>query len=229
MSLTLVQPDVVRKWDDLFAKGLSDKYPSLDLVRLEAWYFKGKTGHLLEYAFGAGINLIHMLEKGYTADAIDSSIEAKKALEKKLEMRPDIRNRVKLHHIKIDANQLPFADEVFDNVVCMSVLSLLGSKERVGWLLKELKRVMKPGAKMITDINGPRSDFARAGESRGEDVYIYRGFNGTEHPFHAYCPPTAEDFKAVVEKYFEIDDLGFSNHKYLHSEIQEFFICAHKA
>lgn len=228
MSATLVQANVVQKWDELFANGLSDRYPSLDLVRLEAWYFKGNKGHLLEYAFGAGINLIHMLERGYTADAIDSSIEAKKALQKKLDARPDIADQARLHHISVDADRLPFADETFDNVVCMSVLSLLGNKTRVEWLLAELKRVMKPGAKMITDINGPQSDFARLGEAIGDDVFIYRGFDKQEHPFEAYCPQSGEDFKAIVEKYFRVDDLGFSNHKYLHSEIQEYFICASK-
>ena len=228
MSTTLVQPEVVKKWDDAFLRGVNDKFPNLDLVRLERWFFQGKPGNLLEYGFGCGINLIHLLECGYTAEAVDASIEAKKALERKLSQRLDLLQQVNLHHIDVNAHRLPFLDDTFDYVVCMSVLSLLGTPQRVDSLFSEFKRVMKPGAKILVDINGPRSDFAREGESMGHDVYIYRGFQKNEFPVHCYCPKEAETFAELVRKHFSIDDIGHHSHKYFHSEIQEFIVCAHK-
>ena len=39
MAATLVQKDVLTRWDNAAAKGDSDKrYPNLDLVRLDAWF-----------------------------------------------------------------------------------------------------------------------------------------------------------------------------------------------
>ena len=228
MTTPLVQPEVVKKWDETFAKGVNDRFPNLDLVRLEKWFFGGVPGKVLEYGFGAGMNLIHLLQCGYTAEAIDASIEAKKALEIKLTQYSELLTRVNLHHIDVNAQCLPFADQTFDYVLCMSVLSLLGTAQRVDSLLSEFKRVLKPGGKILVDINGPRSDFAREGESLGNDIYIYRGFTKKEFPVHCYCPEVPETFVDLVAKHFVIDDVGHHAHKYFHSEIQEFIICAHK-
>ena len=228
MSTTLVQPDVVKRWDEIFAKGVGDKFPNLDLVRLEKWFFEGKPGKILEYGFGAGINLIHMLECGYEVEAVDSSIEAIKALEKKVADRRCALPKLNIQKIDVSTQRLPFADESFDYVLCMSVLSLLGSRERVLSLLKEFARVLKKGGKTILDVNGPQSDFARLGEPMGNGVYIFSGFSKKETPFKAYCPETAQDFAALVKEHFSVDDVGFHAHKYLHSEIQEFIVCGHK-
>ena len=228
MPVGLVQSQVVKKWNDTYAKGSDKSFPNLDLVRLERWFFERKPGKLLEYGFGCGVNLLYLLESGYEAQAVDSSIEAKKLVESKLAKRPDLQARVKLHNISTDAKKLFFADQTFDFIVCVSVLSLLGSQAAVESMLSEFSRILKPGGKIIVDINGPQSDFARESERLGNDVYVHRGFSQKEEPFECYCPPDAQTFAELVKKYFVIDDVGYSSHKYFHSEIEEFIVCAHK-
>lgn len=226
--MTLVDSVTAAKWDAAYAAGSDKKYPNLDLVRLEQWYFKRAPGRLLEYAFGCGENLIHMLECGYTVDAVDASIEAKKLVEQKLARRPTIAARAHLAHLPSDAERLPYDDAQFDYATCISVLSLLGSRARAQYLLRELRRVLKSGAKLIVDINGPKSDFARYARPLGDDVYETRGPNADEPPHRSYCPMSATAFAEIVRPFFAIDDIGYSSHRYFHSEIQEFIVCAHK-
>jgi len=228
MPVTLVHPDIVRKWEKAYAGGSDKRYPSLDLVRLELWFFEHKPGRLLEYAFGSGVNTIHLAECGHQIDGVDASRGAKELVARKLAARPDIAGRVRLAHISPEETALAYPDGSFDYVVCMSLLSLLASKQRVEHLLAEFVRVMKPGAKIILDVNGPNADFARNSERIGDDVYAYRGASGRDEPVPTYCPDTAEKFADVVRPYFAIDELGYTAFKYLHSEITEFIICAHK-
>lgn len=228
MTLTLVHPDIMKKWDAVFAGGSDKKYPSIDLVRLELWFFGQKPGPLLEYGFGSGVNTLHMAECGYQISGIDASVEAKKVVERKLAKRPDIADRVNLLNISQEATKLPYEDESFDYVVCISVLSLLASKARVQSLLAEFKRVLKPGGKVILDVNAPNADFARNSEPLGDDVYAFRGPSGTDNPVPTYCPQSGAAFAEVVAPYFTIDDVGHAGFKYFHSEITEFIVCAHK-
>lgn len=228
MQHSLVQPEVVAKWDETFAQGSDKKFPNLDLVRLEKWFFGGKPGKLLEYGFGYGINLFYLLGCGYEIDGVDVSVEAKKALERKLQQRPDFASKVRLHHIGVGTSKLPFEEKSFDYVVCISVLSLLGTSERIHFLLKEFARVLKTEGKILLDINGPQSDFARESEVIGEDIYLYRGPSKKEAPVSCYCPRDVAAFAELIAPYFKIDDMGFSSHKYFHSEIQEFIVCARR-
>lgn len=227
-EMTLVIPGSAAKWDEIYASGSDKKHPNLDLVRLEKWFFRGRKGHLLEYAFGCGENLLHLLECGYTVDGIDASIGAKKITERKLQHRPDLAGRATLMHLPPESTRLPYENARFDFVNCLSVLSLLGSPARVQYLLREFSRVMKPGAKIIVDINGPRSDFVYQARSLGDDIYETRGHGGSDLPHLSYCPKDAEIFADLVKPIFQIDDVGYSAHRYFHSAIEEFIICAHK-
>lgn len=227
-KMTLVDADTAAKWDAACRAGSDKKYPNLDLVRLEKWFFKSQPGRLLEYAFGCGENLIYLLESGYTVDGIDASSEAKKLVERKLAKYPEFKDKVILRHLTPEETTLPYEDQCFDFVNCLSVLSLLGSRRRVEYLLSEFVRVMKPGAKIIVDINGPNSDFARYAKPLDDDVYETRGHSGNEPPHLSYCPKDAQSFIEIVKPHFIIDDVGYSAHKYFNSEIQEFIICGHK-
>ncbi len=221
---SLVDPDVQKKWDDLLAAGHDKLYPSLDLVRLEKWHFGGTgSGKVLEYACGLGVNLIHLLKCGYVVEAIDASPNAVERVRGKLEALPELKGRATLTVIDVKAEKLPYPDQTFDFVNCMNVLSLLGSTDRVSALLAELSRVMKPGAKIILDINGPLADFAAKAKPLGGDSYLY----GTP-PVVTYCPASADAFSAVIKPWFNVTDVGFTHYKYCGGEIQEFIVCAHK-
>jgi len=170
-----------------------------------------------------------LLECGYIVDGIDASIEAKKLVELKLNKRLELMGRATLRHLSPDATMLPYEDSTFDYGTCLSVLSLLGSKTRAQHLLSEFVRVMRPCAKLIIDVNGPNSDFAHYATSRGNDIYETRGPSREEPPHLSYCPRDTQTFVELVKPFLVIDDVGYSAHKYFHSEIHEFTICAHKA
>ena len=229
MAMKLVQPEVLRKWEKAFAEGSDKRYPSIDLVRLEFWFFGhlGK-GKLLEYGFGTGVNTIHLLECDYNVVGIDAAIGAKKRVEKKLGQYPELRDRAKLMHLSSDAESLPFENGMFDYLVCMSVLSLLGSRDRVEHLLEEFARVLKPGGKAILDINDTRSEFSENSEHIGNNVYLFRGGSGKDDPVPCYCLPDADSFVEVVEPFFKVVDIGYAGHKYFNRRIREFIICAEK-
>ena len=226
MPVSLVHEDVIDSWEHAYRKGMDKRYPTLELVRLEKWYFGGKPGRTLDYGFGTGTNLIHLLECGYPVDGIDASQGAVTLVEQKLQRRADIRSRATLTHLDRQMARLPFADEIFDYIVCLSVLSLLGSRERVQQLLQEFRRVMKPGAKMIVDINGQTSEFATKGQAIGEDVFAFQ-LNQDDAPVPTYCPGEQETFVKLLEP-FVVDDIGFAAHKYMRSEIFEYLACVRK-
>lgn len=224
----LVDPHTVEKYDAYYAAGSDKQYPNLDLVRLEQWFFQAPSGKLLEYAFGCGVNMFHLLRRGYTIEAIDASIEAMRRVERTLQGHPEFSSKVQLSLLLRDATRLPYDDAAFDFVTCLSALSLLGSRERAAHLLSELARVMKPGAKIMVDINGPTGDFAMKATPLGNDVYETHGHKGNDRTHRSYCPPS-DTFATLVGEHFAIDDVGYSGHRLMGREIQEFVICAHKA
>jgi hypothetical protein len=60
---------------------------------------------------------------------IETSATAKKIIEKKIEIL-NIKKKYKLFNMNIDENQLPFKNQFFDKIVCMSVLSLINDKKK---------------------------------------------------------------------------------------------------
>ena len=226
MSQTLVEPVNAEKWNAIFAGGAGKSYPTLELVRLERWYWGGKPGTVLEYAFGCGANLIHLLKSGHQVHGIDVAPAAKAMVEKRLAAL-SLPAPASLQLLAPDAERLPYADGMFDYVNCLSVLSLLASRQRVERLLAEFLRVMKPGGKLIADINSTTSDFARGSEPAGGDVYLYRGLSGTDAPVPTYCPSAVSDFVSLFGGY-HVDDVGYAAYKYGPSETHEYLVCASK-
>lgn len=224
----LVDPHTIEKYDAYYASGSDKQYPNLDLVRLEQWFFKEPRGTLLEYAFGCGVNMFHLLRRGYVVEAIDASPQAKQLVDHKLQAHPEFASKVRLELLDPHATRLPYGEAQFAFVTCLSVLSLLGSRERASHLLAEFVRVMQPGAKVIVDVNGPVGDFAQKATPLGGDVYETHGHKGNDRTHRSYCPP-ADTFTALVAEHFVIDDVGFSGHRLMGREIQESVICAHRS
>jgi SAM-dependent methyltransferase len=229
MKQILTDSSAVRYYDEGAASGTDKRYPTINLVRLEHRHFGHKPGRLLEYAFGTGCNMIHLLECGHTVDALDTSAHANRRVAEKLAKRPDIADKATLHVLEEGASRLMFEDETFDYVNCMSVLSLLASPEGVDALLAELCRVLKPGGKIIADINGPESVFPTFGIDQGNDIYLFGGDSNIGIAFPCYCPSKSEDFVKLMENHFITDDVGFTGHNIFDFVEQEFIVCAHKA
>jgi SAM-dependent methyltransferase len=224
-SPKLMDLDVVNFYQSGAEKGVGKKYPSLDLVRLEHLHFNHKPGHLLEYACGSGTNALHLLECGHRVEAIDAAPSYVEMLRNRVADRHDISNMLNLKVLSPDSEQLPYDDSAFDYVVCLSVLSLLVTPERIKTLIGEFRRVLKPGGKAIFDINGPKSGFAAHATLIADNCFEYARDGGI---IRCYCPPSAEAFAALIEPFLLIDDIGESSHNFFEVAEQEFIVCAHK-
>lgn len=227
--MKLVQPDVLKKWEAVFTSGSDKRYPSLELVRLEHWFF-GHTGHgrILEYACGSGVNMIHLLECGYQVVGVDAAQGAIDLVSRKLSFRPEFASRADLLRIAPDATKLPFPDGSFDYLVGMSVLSLLGSEASVCHLLSEFRRVLKPGGKAILDINDHDSEFSTNQEQVEPNVFLFKGNKDEDPAVRCFCLPTATAFVNLVSSYLKVVDSGFSAHKIFGRRINEWIVSAVK-
>lgn len=225
----LTVPTNVQKYDDIYRRGYDKSYPNLDLVRLEKWYFKGQTGTMLDYGFGTGANAMHMLDCGYAIVGLEASKESLALAEAKLNQRPHVKDRARFQAIDPIAERLPLDNESVDYVVCMSVLSLLESKERIAQLVAEFHRVLKPDGKMIVDINGPSGDFASKGRFVSEDLFEYTLRDHQTEPLRCYVPATKERFGALFDNGFVVDDLGWVGFSYGEMDEYEFLACVRKS
>ena len=223
----LIVADNVEKYNRHYKEGYDKGYPTLDLVRLEIWYFKKQVGTVLDYGCGTGVNMIHLLKKGYQVIGIDAATESLKLVRAKLASRPALQKRASLHLLNSDDERLPCKDESCDYVVCLSVLSLLLTRERIAHLLTEFHRILRPGGKMIVDINGPDGSLVKQGRFVGDDTFEYYLKPGDAEPVRFYCPKTKDIFAKLLSS-FIIDDLGHVSFEYLgHSSI-EFIACVRK-
>lgn len=227
--MQLVQPDVLKKWEAAYATGSDKRYPSLELVRLEYWHFghPGK-GKVLEYACGCGVNAIHLLECGYEVHAVDAAQGAIDMVARKLAVRPDIMQRAHLKRIEPEAEALPFDDASFDFIVAFSILSLLGSEKAVRHLLAEFRRVLKPGGKIVLDINDHDSEFSTNQEQIEPNVFLFRGMKGKDDPVRCFCLPDEQSFVGLVSSYFTVVDSGYAAHKLFGRRINEWIVSAVK-
>lgn len=101
--------------------------------------------HILDAGCGSGALAAELRERGATVTGVDASAGmlavARRRLGDDVELRvADLRD------------PLPFADEAFDDVVASLVLHYL---EDWGPTLAEMRRVLKPGGRLIASVNHP--------------------------------------------------------------------------
>lgn len=227
--MQLVQADVLKRWEEVYTSGSDKRYPSLELVRLEHWLFGHPgQGKVLEYACGSGVNTLHLLECGYEVHGVDAAQGAIDLVGRKLTRHPELAERAHLSRIEPDARALPFADESFDFVVAMSILTLLGSESAVSHLLGEFRRVLKRGGKIILDINDHDSEFSTNQKEVERNVFLFCGTEGRDAPIRCFCLPDDESFRRLIEPHFRIIDSGYSAHKLFGRRINEWIVSAVK-
>lgn len=110
--------------------------------RRAARYINVRGGAVLELGVGTGLSLVDY-EKTVAVTGIDFSAEMlEKAREK---VRAQGLSQVRALR-RMDARQLDFADESFDTVAAMHVLSVVPEPERV---MAEVARVLRPGGEAV--------------------------------------------------------------------------------
>ena len=101
MKTSIVQRQAVKVYNKAAKLSPLKLYPSLELVRLEKNFFKGKKGSLLEIGFGSGCNTIHMLKCGYKVYGVDVATNARVRTSKELVRLRELKNLfLKLYHQK---------------------------------------------------------------------------------------------------------------------------------
>lgn len=94
--------------------------------------------HVLDAGCGASIFPVYLSELGHHVTGVDRHPPAGLAA----------CHGVAIDYVRSDITALPFEDESFDAVFCISVIEHLGH-DGVGVALQELRRVAKPGARLL--------------------------------------------------------------------------------
>ncbi len=105
-------------------------------------YLNTQSGSVLEVGVGTGLSLQHY-NPALQVTGFDFSAEM-------LAKAQDKVDRLQLDHVvalrQMDARELDFPDNAFDNVAAMHVLSVVPEPERV---MAEIARVLKPGGRVV--------------------------------------------------------------------------------
>ncbi|MFD2247809.1 class I SAM-dependent methyltransferase [Pontibacter ruber] len=102
---------------------------------------------LLDAGCGYGRNIQYLMQaeiKVYGVDASTEAIDRVQQLAKELAPTLPARN-----FVQADLEQLPFADEEFDVVLCSAVLHFARSEFHFRSMVQELWRVLKPGGMLF--------------------------------------------------------------------------------
>jgi len=228
----IVCAGTAKTFEAVYKGGYDKMYPSIDLVRLESWYFKKTPGRSLDYGCGPGTNGLHLLDAGYEVVFTDVSREALKKVEEKLHAcSDDVSRRATVRPINLSADNMPDEDESYDYVLGMSVLGGLESRDSVQHLLHEFYRILRPNGKVIVDISSKDTTYVHdSSEKISDNVYktiARKGFDSDD--VIMFFPDSSQDFAGMVEKPgFVVDDVGHSSFAYLGHMDHEYIVCAHK-
>jgi tRNA (uracil-5-)-methyltransferase TRM9 len=109
-------------------------------------FLEKKTGKILDLGSGAGRSLIDLKTKGemYLVDFSKEMIKLAKKRAKK--------HKIDAKFFVSDIVKLPFKDNFFDTALFLAVLHCIESKKDRAETVKELFRVLKPGAKTIVTV-----------------------------------------------------------------------------
>lgn len=216
----------ILKYESLYEAGHNHDYPNLDFVRLERKFLRSKNKtKILDFGFGSGENIIHLLKKNYDVYGVETSKSAIKLVEFKLK-HLNKKNIIKnLSLLSQKDKKLKFDNNFFDSIACISVISLLQSKRNIQILINEFFRILKPGGKLLIDMNGPKGDFKKGGKFINDDEYEYNLQN--KRKIRIYAPKNAKSFKNLFNN-FKIIEIGEVYFKYFEFKNHEFIACLEK-
>lgn len=110
-----------------------------------------KGGRILDAGCGDGAHSVRLARRGFRVEAVDVSRRALERARSRLH-RTDAGTRVRLHQGSL--LELPFADAVFDHLLCWGVLMHIAD---VHAALDELVRVVSPGGTLVISESNMRS------------------------------------------------------------------------
>ena len=135
----LVNENNVERYEETYRRGTNHLYPNENIVRLIKWFFKGE-GRVLDYGFGPGENLMHLLSLGYLCEGIEVSKHAIQLVENKIKKYPEYKEKVNLYLLNNDQLRLPFDDNSLDYILSNQVIYYLANEENIIMLLNIRRR-----------------------------------------------------------------------------------------
>ncbi len=128
-------------WDNLAVPWKSSRMRPIEAA---TEFLKDKTGRILDLGCGSGRNFSVINGKVYGVDFSGKMLElAKKFVDE---------NKIEAELIKADATNLPFGDNFFDASIFVAALHCIVTKEKREKSLKELLRILKPGAEAFIAV-----------------------------------------------------------------------------
>ena len=125
-------------------------FSALELTVLRSWLPLGAGTTILDVPAGTGRLSIALADSGAKVVGADISANMLKVAASKRQGAPQAR----VHFMQGSGAQLPFADNTFDAVVSFKFFHLIPN-ERKPAFIREMTRVLKPGAPLVAEFNSP--------------------------------------------------------------------------
>lgn len=149
--MTAVKPsdydDVAAAYDAENEKSLANAYYERPATLALAGDVAGR--RILDAGCGAGPLFAQLRERGAVVSGVDASAGMIERARLRLGQDADLR-------VADLADPLPFEDDTFDDVIASLVLHYL---EDWGPALAEVRRVLRPGGRLIASVNHPTADY----------------------------------------------------------------------
>lgn len=222
----MVNKSNVARYEGCYKRGNDHSYPNENIVRLVKWFFPGKEGKVLDYGFGYGENLIHLLKSGYSCSGVDIASTAKNVVIRKLEKYPKYKDKYSLHILTNDDKQLMFEDNSFDYIVSNQTVYFSASETGVLKLLREFNRVLKPDGRLIITMMSRLNTFCISGTEIEPNVYKYysKENDWTNYAYIVRDEGHARDLFSM----FKIHEIGWFDNYYCGRSGHHFVVLASK-
>lgn len=201
------------RFESLYSSGLDHAYPNENIVRITKWYFK-ETGHVLDYGFGPGENLMHILKVGHQVSGIEISATALRNVGNKLKKFPEYEGKHELKLLLPENSELPWSPNTFDYIVANQVLYYLPSQERIERVLGEFKRVLKPGGKIVVSLMRRLNTAFAEGTEISPNIFEYTISKLPNSPSSRVFIVKDEVHLREMFGMFQIDELGHFDNNY---------------
>ncbi len=136
------------------------RYPNVNTVRCEKWYFRKHLplSKILDYGFGYGQEAIYFAENGYDVYGLDISQNALSNVKKMISKDyPHLTDKIKLSIISSSDEKLPYEDNFFDFIHSNQTIYHLPSEAAFRNVIKEWHRILKPGGRIMFATFGTKN------------------------------------------------------------------------
>lgn len=205
-------------YERLFADdGWVHKYPNVNTIRCELWYFRQRQwpGKVLDYGFGSGQEMLYFAQNGYEVYGVEISQTAIDRLNRLVaEQQPEVAARVNTRLLGPSDARLPFDDGFFDFIHANQVICHLPNEVAVRSLVREWHRVLRPGGRLMFSTPGPQNSMIAKGREVEPNWFEweYEAPNYPRATMRNFCMKDEAAIRDIASP-FVVDEVGwFTNH-----------------